>query len=110
MHGKSTVMLRSLHVYVSVFAIIKKSQLNGFLNILNGSKYESIKFTCGMEENGMLPFLDLLLTRKLDGTIDVSVYRKLTATDRFITSESHCPSSHKIASLHSMIYRLVKFR
>lgn len=91
-----------------VFAIIKKSQVDEFLKLLNGSKYKSIKFTCEMDENRKLPFLDLLLTRKSDGTIDVSVYRKATATDRFISNESHCPSSHKIASLHSMIYRLVK--
>lgn len=67
-----------------------------------------VKFTCEVEENGVLPFLDLLLKRKPDGTIDVSVYRKPTATNRFITSESNCPSSHKMAALHSIIYRSIR--
>lgn len=72
-------------------------------------EYKSINFTYETEENGKLPFLDLMLTRESDGTIDINVYRKPTATDRFINSESHCPSSHKMASLHSnMVYRLVK--
>lgn len=91
-----------------VFAIIKKSQVEDLMRILNDAKYQSIKFTYKTENDGKLPFLDLLLTRQTDGTIDFGVYRKPTSTDRCITNESHCPASHKMAALHSMIHRLCK--
>lgn len=91
-----------------VFAIIKISEIGGLLKMLNGTKYKSIKFTYEVEKDGKLPFPDLLLTRRTDGSIDIGVYRKPTSTDRCITNESHCPSTHKMAALHSMINRLCK--
>lgn len=91
-----------------VFAIVKKSEVDNFLKILNGEKYKSIRFTCERESNGKLPFLDLMLMRTPAGSIDVTVYRKPTATQRFITRESYCPTSHKMASFHSMIHRLIR--
>lgn len=84
-----------------IFAIVKRSQIDDLLKILNGAKYESIKFTCEEESNGKLQFLDLMLTRTLTGSIDVSVFRKPTATSRFITRESFCPNSHKMAAFDS---------
>ena len=36
----------------------------------------TIKFTVEQEEDGTLPFLDMLLRRREDGSLDVSVYRK----------------------------------
>ncbi len=91
-----------------VFAIIKKSEVEKFLKILNNTKYSSIKFTCEEESDGKLPFLDLMLKRTSSGSIDISVFRKPTATSRFITRESYCPTSHKMAAFHSMVSRLCR--
>lgn len=71
-----------------VFTIVKKSQVNDLLKAINETSYSSIRFTCEVESDGKLPFLDLMLTRTQHGSIDVNVYRKPTATARFITSES----------------------
>lgn len=91
-----------------VFAIVKKSEIDNILKTLNGTKYTSIKFTHEEESEGKLPFLDLMLTRTPTGFIDVTVYRKPTATSRFITRESYCPTSHKMAAFHSMVHRLCR--
>ena len=44
----------------------------------------SIKFTVEVEKEVTLPFLDTLLRRKGDCTLDVTVYRKPTHTDRYL--------------------------
>ena len=42
-----------------------------------------------MEQNGQLPFLDILILRS-------SVYRKLTTNDRYLDFNSNTPIAHKI--------------
>ena len=64
--------------------------MSSFLDHLN-SLLPSIKFTMESEEDGTLPFLDTLLTRRGDGTISTSVYRKPTHTDRYLQYSSHYP-------------------
>lgn len=89
-----------------VFVIIKKGEIQDLLNLLN-SQFDSIKFTVEREENRRLPFLDLMLTRN-NNRIDISVYRKPTSTDRYITYNSFTSYQHKLAAFNSMTYRLCK--
>ena len=49
------------------------------------------KFTVEWKEDGTLP----LLRRREDGSLDVSVYRKPTHTDRYLYFESHHPTHVK---------------
>ena len=48
-----------------------------------------------LEKDGSLPFLDTLLTRKEDGSIDIEVYRKNTHMDRYLHYNSHHPQHIK---------------
>ena len=41
----------------------------------------TIKFTVEQEEDGTIPFLDMLLRRREDDNLDVSVYKKPTHMD-----------------------------
>ena len=51
---------------------------------------------CVLNENeGQLPFLDVLLSRGSDGSVSMSVYRKLSHTDKYLDFDSHHPLSHK---------------
>lgn len=89
-----------------IFVVIKKSEAKKLKEILNSyAEYPTIKFTMEEEINGSLPFLDVLVTRK-NNKLDFSIYRKPTSTDRFITRDSYCPRSTKLAAFNSMVYRL----
>ena len=55
--------------------ILKKGMAEALLGHLNSVR-PSIKFTVEIEKEGTLPFLDTLLRRKGDGTLDITVYRK----------------------------------
>ena len=48
-----------------------------------------------VEKDGSLPFLGTLLQRRDDGSLDVTVYRKPTHTDRYLDFRSHHPSHVK---------------
>ena len=51
---------------------------------------------CVLNENeGQLPFLNVLLSRGSDGSVSMSVYRKLSHTDKYLDFDSHHPLSHK---------------
>ena len=55
----------------------------------------SIKFTAEVEKDGRLPFLDTLLQRRDDGSLDVSVYREPMHTNRYLDLHSHHPPQFK---------------
>ena len=52
-----------------------------------------------------MPFLDVLLTRKEDGTVSTSVYRKHTHTNQDLAFGSHYPMAHKRAVVRTLMHR-----
>jgi hypothetical protein len=65
-----------------------REKLNDFLLLLN-TIHPSIEFTMEIEKDRSLPFLDVLVTRKPDGSLGHEVYRKPTHTDRYTFTPSH---------------------
>lgn len=55
-----------------VFAVVKERYLNSILTLLN-SQCDSIEFTMERENEGSLPFLDLLIKRREDNSIHFAV-------------------------------------
>ncbi|KYM77118.1 hypothetical protein ALC53_12413 [Atta colombica] len=49
----------------------------------------NILFTVDIEKNRKLPFLDVLVSKKVDGTLGHQMYRKSTHTDRYLHAESY---------------------
>lgn len=77
-------------------------ELNNFLIHLN-SIHEDIKFTMEIEENDCLPFLDILVKKKNNGSLGHTVYRKPTHTNRYLNANSN----HNPSQLSSVINTLV---
>ena len=78
-------------------------QINQFLNYLN-NKHKNIKFTCDIEENNSLPFLDILIN-KTNSEFTTSIYRKNTYTGLGMHYLSFEPVKFKINAIKTLIYR-----
>ena len=59
------------------------------------SCHPSAQFTCEMERNNELPFLDILIRRNNDGSIQRKVYRKPTWTGQYLHYLSSVPLKYK---------------
>ena len=81
-----------------------EDELRKFLTHLN-SISPNIKFTMELEENRSIPFLDVLLTRKEDGTLGHEVFCKKTHTDSYLHADSHHHLSQKIGVLNTLEVR-----
>ena len=78
-----------------VYANVKTENIDAFhkhFNTINSS----IQFMVEMETSGSIAFLDVLLTRELDGSLCTSVYCKPTHT-RYLPFNSHHPFSQKLS-------------
>ena len=73
-----------------VLATVKKDKTDDILHTINNTT-QNIKFTKEEEDNNQLAFLDILLTRTDDGTINTQVYRKKTHTDQILNFNSNHP-------------------
>ena len=78
-----------------------------FLDYLN-SKHENIKFTCELEKDGTLPFLDVKVTRN-EAKAETSVYRKPTFTGLGTNYNSFIPRLFKINAIKTLLYRCYHF-
>jgi hypothetical protein len=87
-----------------VFAIVEKAGVQQLLQHLN-SYDDNIQFTVEMEKDGSLPFLDTQLTRRRDGSIALTVYRKPTHTGQHLHWDSNHPFEHKASVVHSLVSR-----
>ena len=88
---------------------MKSSQIDNFLQHLN-SLDQNIQFT--KEEaraDGSMPFLDVLIIPREDGSLETTVYRKPTHTDLYL----HWDSNHTLTSKYGVVgalhHRLNRF-
>ena len=79
---------------------MKRNTTEDFTTHLN-SIHSKIKFTTEDEEEGKLPMLDALITRRDDGSLSFSVYRKSTHTDQYLQFSSHQPMEHKLGVIRT---------
>ena len=57
------------------------------------------------EENNSMPFLDAKFTRKEDGSVKSTVYRKKTHTDQYLNFASHHPKHQKLGVVRTLMHR-----
>ncbi|XP_062711953.1 uncharacterized protein LOC134289692 [Aedes albopictus] len=78
------------------------------LNIFN-SFDPNIQFTCEMEQDGKIPFLDMTLVRKHDQTIRTEWYCKPMASGRLVDYLSGHPLHLKMNTVTNFIHRVREF-
>ena len=71
---------------------------------MNG-QHQNIQFTMEIEKDNSLPFLDIFIQRKEDGTLGHQVYRKPTHTDLYLNGLSHHHPSQKRAVISTLLHR-----
>ena len=81
-----------------------KDLLDDFLEHLN-SLHPNICFTMEMELNQRLPFLDVEIYRKPNGTLGHAVHRKKTHTNRYLHANSHHHPSQKMSLINTLFHR-----
>ena len=80
-----------------------RNHVEPFLKFLN-SQHPNIKFTCDVETNKTLSFLDITICRS-DNSFVTSVYRKPTFTGLFTNFESFLPIIYKKGLIFTLLFR-----
>ena len=88
-----------------VFSIVLRSMVSKLLLHLNGMD-ENIRFTTEQEKDRCLPFLDVSVRRRDDGSLRTGVFRKETHTDRTLAFNSHHAQSAKRAVVRALLDRV----
>jgi hypothetical protein len=103
----ASLKLRCWFRYVDDTSVIWQhgpDKLKDFLHHLN-SIHQSIQFTMETESEGHLPFLDLNIYRRPDGSLGHKVYRKPTHTNLYLNAKfNHHPSNIQ-AVISTLIHR-----
>lgn len=90
------------------FSIVRnKSEALKLLQLFN-SAYENLTFTYEAETNNSLPFLDVCVHRRSDGSLATSIHRKKTWTGVLLSFHSFVPISYKRSIIRSLFSRVVR--
>ncbi|KAF7261856.1 hypothetical protein EG68_00788 [Paragonimus skrjabini miyazakii] len=81
-----------------------KQVIDNLVQRLN-SCHSNLKVTCEFEANNCLPFLDILICRREDGSIRRVVYRKPTWSGQYQNFNSFTPIQHKRALINTLFIR-----
>ena len=84
-----------------------QEELDRFFNHLN-CQSSSIKFTMEKEVNGFLPFLDILISKKKDGYLSHSVFRKKMHTEQYLHADLHHFPAQKTGVLNTLATRALR--
>jgi hypothetical protein len=84
--------------------ICDRDHIQSIKDHINGID-DSIKFTIEEEANNILPFLDVCIERKENGSLETSVYRKPTNTNQYLDFRSHHPLNQKLGVVRTLMHR-----
>jgi hypothetical protein len=80
-------------------------KLEGFIGHLNGL-HRNIQFTMEKEKDAHLPYLDIDIYKRPDGSLGHKVYRKPTHTNLYLNPGTHHHPSNKQATFVTLVHRV----
>ena len=86
------------------FTFVKKNHISEVIKEIN-SFHPNIKFTHEIEKEKKIAFLDVLLKKLEDGSIETSVYRKPTNNNIYIHWNAYGPQQWKTGTLSGIVRR-----
>ena len=92
------------YVYDTFLVFENQADMDVFFQWIN-QQHSQIKFTCEKEENGTLPFLDVLVQRTTDGSLCTSIYRKPTFSGLYLRWDSFVPKTFKKGLVNGLLCR-----
>ena len=104
MENKNIIFYRRYGDDLLIIYNSKNITADNILEYVN-SIHPSLTFTPTHEQDKIISFLDLLITKQRT-TLDTDIYRKPTATDTNINYQSNHPLEHKMAAYRFLINRM----
>ena len=103
------LIISSIYIYVDDTFLLFRSRdhIPLFLAYLN-RQHPNINFTCEVESNCQLSFLDITITRT-NGHFETSVYRKPTFTGLLTNFQSFTPLQFKRGLIYSLLHRFFQY-
>ena len=101
MFGRDTSTIMSFP-----YSDVRMSRISSSTSILDNSIDDNIEFTVEEASNCRLPFLDASVTRMETGSLQTSIFRKETHTDRVLNFNSSHSSNAKSAVVRALIGRI----
>ena len=98
-------ILRKRHLDDILIFAKDENQIKATLGAFN-ALHSNIKFTCELEENNMIAFLDVNIIRRPDGTIERFVHRKPTWTGQYLNFTSISPIAYKRSLVRGLFHRV----
>ncbi|XP_064481243.1 uncharacterized protein LOC135394433 isoform X2 [Ornithodoros turicata] len=86
------------------FVILNRNHVHDLHSILDNVE-PSVRFTYEVEQNSVLPFLDVSVRQAEAGHIETTVHRKPCDTGNFLHLISHHPPEHKRSMVNTLLDR-----
>ncbi|XP_046435958.1 uncharacterized protein LOC124187815 [Neodiprion fabricii] len=90
-----------------LFAVVPKDKVDSILDVFN-SVDKDIQFTLEVENNGKLPFLDILIERSEDGDLITSWFKKPYSSRRILNFNSNHSLSQKLGVVKGFLNRAMR--
>ena len=106
MYPEIKIQFFGRYVDDTLVAVNSERDAELFLEYLNGL-HHCVQFTMEKEDSGILPFLDILITRLEDG-ISTTIYRKKTHSGVYSHYKSFIPGRFKRTLVYTLVDRAWK--
>lgn len=103
---KIKFLIPFIFIFVDDTLLAVPSDMVQYILDLFNSIHASLQFTIEVEQNGRIPFLDLLVIRE-DNQIVTDIYKKPTSSNRILNYHSQHPKYQKINIIREMVKKVL---